>query len=252
MKDVCHLFQEKKPGPDMKITHFDHYAGLSACAADLFVAQLTKRKDALVCCATGGSPQGLYQRLSELYSNEADLFDLLRILKLDEWGGIPMTDPNSCHSYLQQYVLTPLKISPERYIAFDSEARNVEGECNRIQQVIDQTGPIDFCILGLGKNGHLGFNEPAPFLQGDCHIAKLASTTVQHSMVQTMPKTPTFGMTIGLKDILNAKKILLLITGSHKQEAIKKLMTREITTQLPASFLWLHPNVECLIDKTSL
>ncbi len=236
----------------MKITYFEDYAGLSACAADLFVAQLRKRKESLVCCATGGSPLGFYQRLIKMHATGTDLFDRTRILKLDEWGGIPMTDPNSCHSYLQQYVLTPLKISPERYIAFDSEAKNVEEECKRIQQVIDQTGPIDFCILGLGKNGHLGFNEPAPFLQRDCHIAKLASTTVQHSMVQTMPKTPTFGMTIGLKDILNAKKILLLITGSHKQEAIKKLMTREITTQLPASFLWLHSNVECLIDRTSL
>ena len=234
----------------MKITYFDHYDGLSENAADLFAGELRKKKDALVCCATGGSPQGLYQRLAGI--NEAGLFDRMRILKLDEWGGIPMTDPNSCHSYLQQYVLTPLKISPERYIAFDSEARSVEGECKRIQQVIDQNGPIDFCILGLGKNGHLGFNEPAAFLQRDCHIAKLAAITVQHSMVQTMPKAPTFGMTIGLHDILNAKKILLLITGSHKQEAIKKLMTREITTQLPASLLWLHSNVECLVDSTSL
>jgi galactosamine-6-phosphate isomerase len=236
----------------MKITYFDDYAGMSESAAALLVTELKIKKGSLVCCATGGSPSGFYQRLVKINSTDPGLFDGMRILKLDEWGGIPMTDPNSCHSYLQENVLIPLKISSDRYIAFDSEVENVEGECKRIQQIIDQTGPIDFCILGLGKNGHLGFNEPADFLQPDCHVAKLASTTVQHNMVQTMPTTPTFGMTIGLKDILNSDKILLLITGSHKQDVIKRLMTKEITTQLPASLLWLHSNVECLIDKTSL
>jgi galactosamine-6-phosphate isomerase len=153
---------------------------------------------------------------------------------------------------LKKNVLTPLGITDDRFIEFNSEAENVTDECKRIQQAIDQTGPIDCCILGLGKNGHLGFNEPADFLQRDCHIAHLASTTVQHSMVQTMPSTPTFGMTVGLRDILQSKKIILLITGAQKQDAIKRLMTREIATQLPASFLWLHTNVECLVDKASL
>ena len=236
----------------MKITYFDNYEDMSENAAGLLVAELKRKKDSLACCATGGSPLGLYQRIAKMYPKEEGLFEQMRLLKLDEWGGIPMTDPNSCHSYLHDNILVPLKISSDRYIAFDSEAKNVEEECKRIQQTIDKTGPIDFCILGLGKNGHLGFNEPADFLQGDCHVAHLATTTVQHSMVQTMTKTPTFGMTIGLKDILGSRKILLLITGSQKQGAIKRLMTKEISTQLPASFLWLHSDVECLIDKTSL
>jgi len=236
----------------MKITYFDDYEGMSQGASDFLVEELRKRKESLVCCATGGSPLGLYRTMAGMFLKEASLFAGMRILKLDEWGGIPMSDSNSCHSYLLENILIPLKISADRYFAFDSEAKKVEEECERIQQTIEKTGPIDFCILGLGKNGHLGFNEPADFLHGDCHVAQLASTTVQHSMVQAMAKTPTFGMTIGLKDILGSKKILLLITGKKKEAAIKRLMTKEITTQLPASFLWLHPNVECLIDNTSL
>jgi len=236
----------------MKITYFDDYEAMSQGASDLLVEELRKRNESLVCCATGGSPLGLYQRMARMFLKEENLFAGVRILKLDEWGGIPLSDSNSCHSYLQENLLIPLKISADRYFAFDSEARKLDGECERIQQTIEKRGPIDFCILGLGKNGHLGFNEPADFLQGDCHVAQLASTTVQHSMVQTMSKTPTFGMTIGLKDILGSKKILLLITGKQKEAAIQKLMTKEITTQLPASFLWLHPQVECLVDKTSL
>lgn len=236
----------------MKITYFDNYEAMSNGAADLLVADLKKNKDLLVCSATGASPLGLYEDLAKVYQRDANLFDRLRILKLDEWGGIPMSDPDSCHSYLQKNVLKPLKISPDRFIEFNSEANNVEEECKRIQQTIDAIGPIDFCVLGLGKNGHLGFNEPAEFLQRDCHIARLANSTVQHSMVQSMSQIPTFGMTVGLKDILNSKKVLLFVTGGGKQEAIKRLMTGKISTQLPASFLWLHANVECLIDKTSL
>jgi galactosamine-6-phosphate isomerase len=236
----------------MKITYFDNYAAMSAQASDIFVAALKNKKDSLVCCATGGSPTGLYQSIAKMSSNESTLFSNVRILKLDEWGGIPMSDPNSCHAYLDAHVLRPLKISPERYIAFNSEVTNVEHECKRIQDTIDNTGPIDLCILGLGKNGHLGFNEPADFLQTECHVAKLASATVQHNMVTTMPKTPTFGMTVGLRSIMGSRKILMLITGTQKNETIKKLMDKHISTQLPASFLWLHPDVECLIDKTSL
>src|SRR6266566_2330277 len=192
----------------MKITYFDDYAAMSESAADVFVADLRKKKDLLLCSATGSSPLGLYQRLAKMYLNEADLFDQMRILKLDEWGGIPLADSNSCQTYLKENVLSPLKISSNRFIEFNSEANVVE-ECKRIQRIIDQISPIDFCILGLGKNGHLGFNEPADFLQRDCHIAKLADSTVQHSMVQSMAQSPTFGMTVGMKDILNSKKILL-------------------------------------------
>ncbi len=235
----------------MRLTYFTNYASMSDGAADMLVGELKKKKELIVCSATGGSPLGLYDRLAKVYQHEADIFTRMKIVKLDEWGGIPMDDINSCHSYLQENVLKPLKVSSDRFVEFNSEADNVTEECQRVQDIIEEVGPIDFCILGLGKNGHLGFNEPASFLQRDCHIAKLASTTVQHTMVQTMSKTPTFGMTVGLNDILASRKILLLITGSEKQDAIRRLMTKEITTQLPASFLWLHSNVECLIDKES-
>jgi galactosamine-6-phosphate isomerase len=236
----------------MNISYFDNYDALSDRATDIFIETLRERKNALVCSATGGSPHGLYERLQKKYEQDAKLFDSLRILKLDEWGGIPMDDKNSSHTYLVEKVLQALHVSDERYVGFDSETDRLPEECKRIQKFIDNTGPIDLTILGLGKNGHLGFNEPAPFLHADCHIARLAATTVGHSMVKAMPNTPTFGMTVGMKGILSSRKILLLIAGAEKEDAIKVLMTKEVTTQLPASLLWMHGNVECLIDKTSI
>jgi galactosamine-6-phosphate isomerase len=236
----------------MKITYFDDYAKMSQQAAALLLADLQQKKDLLVCAATGGSPEGMYAEISTVFQQEPTLFADLRILKLDEWGGIPLSDPNSCHSYLETHVLNPLQIKAERYTAFNSEVDDLEVECRRIQSAIDQLGGIDVCVLGLGKNGHLGFNEPADFLHKDCHIAHLSPLTLQHNMTQTMSQTPTFGMTVGMQAILQAKKIILLITGTGKQAVAQTLLSGRISTQLPASLLWLHSGVECLIDHTCI
>jgi galactosamine-6-phosphate isomerase len=235
----------------MKIAYFDDYTGMSAAASRIVINSIRSNPGLLICAPTGGSPTGLYANLAREFSLNSSLFEKLNILKLDEWGGIPMNDPNSCHSYLLKHVITPLKIDSGRYFGFNNEAKDPEAECLRVQKEIDTRGPADICILGLGKNGHLGLNEPAEFLHRDCHIASLSKSTLGHSMAQAMPGKPTFGMTVGIGGIMSSKKIIMLITGKDKQESIKRMLNGEITTLLPASMLWLHPDVECLIDKTS-
>ena len=112
---------------------------------------------------------------------------------------------------------------------------------------LENQGPIDICILGLGRNGHLGFNEPAAVLHPHCHIMDLALQTQQHIMVANVLSKPTKGLTLGMRDILSSKKIVLLVSGKGKEEAMQKLRSAEITSQCPASFLWLHNNVDCLL-----
>jgi len=104
------------------------------------------------------------------------------------------------------------------------------------------------CILGIGKNGHLGFNEPAKYLNPYTHIAKLSAATLQHSMARRMSERPDCGLTLGMSEIMQSKKILLLISGKDKEATIDEFLTGKISTHLPASFLWLHPNVTCLFD----
>jgi len=234
----------------MNIHYFDTYQAMSSSGSQLVLDELQKKKNLLICAATGGSPTGVYENLVKEYRSNSWFFDKVRVLKLDEWGGISMTDPNSCHSYLKKNLIDPLGIEDEKIIAFNSEASDPTLECKLIQDKINKEGPIDLCILGLGKNGHLGFNEPNQFLV-HCHIAKLSSQTLQHSMALSMERQPTFGMTIGMADILNARRIILLITGKGKREIITKFLSQKITRQLPASFLWLHHKVECLIDRSS-
>lgn len=236
----------------MNIHYFADDLQMSAAARDIILAVLQKKPGLLLCAATGNSPLKTYQFLADSYHKNPDLFTKLRLLKLDEWGGVDMQDPQTCESFLHDQLLKPLHISRDRYFGFSSNAGDPQAECERIQQFIKVNGPIDLCVLGLGKNGHIAFNEPGDTLHPDCHIAELSSDSMQHSMAKAMTQQPTYGLTLGVADIFQAKKIILLVTGSHKKSIVQELLKRKISTQLPASLLWLHPNVDCLIDKSIL
>ena len=233
----------------MKIDILNTYDELSLKAKELIVQEIEQDKNLLLCTATGGSPTRTYELLGETYQGKPELFSGLRIIKLDEWGGIALDQPGSCESYLQKYVLQPLQIPEERYTGFNSNPENPENECERIQDKLRKEGPIGLCILGLGANGHIAFNEPAGFLEPFCHQAELSELSLQHKMASGMQVKPTYGLTLGMADILHSKMIIILIHGTHKKEIAKKFLSKKISSSVPASFLWLHPNVICLIDS---
>lgn len=236
----------------MEIELCNTYEELSQKASAVILRELERKKDLLLCTATGNSPTGTYQLLVSKYRMQPDFFDSLRILKLDEWGGIPFQHPGTCESYLQAHLIRPLEITGSRYVGFNSDPTNPVEECQHIQDKLTREGPIDLCILGLGMNGHLAFNEPADYLEAHCHIAKLSSTSMQHSMALEMPVKPGYGLTLGMADILQSKMILMLITGNQKKKIVHRFLSEKITTLLPASLLWLHPNVICLIEKDTM
>ncbi len=233
----------------MTVEVYDSFEALSSRARDIILKQLSLKKDLLFCAATGGSPTCTYELLAEEYSASPDLFDEVRIIKLDEWGGLPMQHAGTCETYLQKHLLTPLDISADRYISFRSDSPDPQKECERIQQFLDKEGSIDICILGLGMNGHIALNEPAETLMLNCHVAHLTDQSLQHPMISDSEMKPEYGITLGMSDIFCSKLIILLISGSSKKEITKLFLSKEITTWLPASLLWLHPNVICLIDN---
>jgi len=147
------------------------YEALSEIAADLIAKRIHEKPPLLLCLATGSTPTRTYELLA---TRPKSLFDQLRILKLDEWGGIPMSSPATCETYLRKILIDPLDLS-SRYVAFESQPTNPTAECSRIARWLKDNGPIDLCILGLGINGHLGFNEPAAALQPRAHLATLSS-----------------------------------------------------------------------------
>lgn len=236
----------------MLVTYCSDYQEMSGHAASLVLEEIQEKPDLLLCVATGSSPEGLYRELAATASRKPDLFNRLRILKLDEWGGIPENHPASCEYYVNNEILMPLRIPRDRYISFASDPESLDLESGRIRSRILSEGPIDICILGLGKNGHLGLNEPAPMLKPYTHVTALTDTSLEHSMIASLEQKPAYGLTLGMQEILSSKKIIMLVAGKGKKQVAEKLMEGKISTHLPASFLWLHPHVECLVDSEVL
>ena len=246
---ISSYFAKPKQLSIMNISILDSYERISQQAASLIIKQLREKKNLLLCAATGNTPTRTYQLLVQEYAHHPKLFSELRVIKLDEWGGIPLNDPATCETYLQENLIKPLHIKGSGYFAFNSQPKDRERECKQRQVELDENGPIDVCFLGLGLNGHIALNEPSISLEPHIHVARLSETTLQHSMVEAMGTKPSFGLTLGIADILHSKSIILMISGSNKREIVQTLLAGNVTTALPASFLWLHPNVTCLLDK---
>ena len=226
---------------------FTDYDALSRYAADRLIARLRAKPDALFCFASGATPLLTYSMLAEHFAIEPELFARLRAIKLDEWGGLAMDDPASCEHSLRRALVHPLRLH-DRYISFNSAAVDAKTECARIARWLEQHGPIDTCVLGLGLNGHLGFNEPGRYLQPRAHVAQLSDTSMSHAMLDHARSRPTYGLTLGVADLLQARNILLLVNGPKKAAPLRRLLSGQITTDFPASLLWLHPNVSLFCD----
>lgn len=236
----------------MNITYCNDYREMSSVAASLVLDAIRDDPGLLLCAATGSSPEGLYHELRDHAAREANLFAQLRILKLDEWGGIPENHPVGCEYYLRTRLVNPLAIPAERYFSFRSDPPDPDMECGRMRTLLENEGPVDLCILGLGRNGHLGLNEPAGQLEPYCHVAGLSAESLLHPMISSLEKKPEYGLTLGMQEIMNSRQIIMLVSGREKKQVARRFLEGKISGQLPASFLREHPRTECLIDRTVL
>lgn len=221
------------------------YRSLSEAASEQLFALIRRKPDAVICLATGATPVLTYQLLVEKITAENVDISQVTFVKLDEWVGLAPDNPATCETFLQQHILQPLGVTPENTISFGSDNAD-EQECARIVKLIDQRGGLDLCVLGIGKNGHLGLNEPDEKLEPACHITHLDERTRLHDMLKQANAPVEKGITLGLRDILAARAVLLLVSGEGKQRAFAEFKEGKVTTQIPASFLWLHPQTLCL------
>lgn len=234
---------------DLQPVVCDTAEAMSRQAADLIVSLLREDPSLLLCAATGSTPTRTYELLLERYRAEPGLFDRMRVLKLDEWYELEMEHPGTCEAYLQRHLLGPLGIGAERYAGFDSRAPDSDAECARIRTWLADQGGIGLCILGIGRNGHLGLNEPGESLPPHAHLAELREETRRHPMLVDASERPRHGLTLGMAEILQSRRILLLVSGAGKREILARLLASPVTTALPASFLHLHPAVTLLCDR---
>jgi galactosamine-6-phosphate isomerase len=226
------------------------YETLSQRAADLVVAGLRANPTALLCLAAGSTPTRTYELLALAGANDPTLFKHCRIIKLDEWGGLPPGDPATCDVQLRTLLVSPLNLT-DRYVAFESDPSDPDAEATRVADWLDQNGPIDLAILGLGVNGHLGFTEPAEYLQPFAHIAQLSQASLAHAMLAKSDVRPTYGLTLGMADLIQSRRILLLVSGPTKRDPLARLLSGRITTEFPASMLQMHNDVQLLCDEAA-
>jgi galactosamine-6-phosphate isomerase len=227
----------------------DHEAA-SQRAAEFVIARLREKPTSLLCLAAGSTPTRTYELLAREGAKEPTLFKDCRIIQLDEWGGLPRGNPATCDVQLRTTFVSPLNLN-DRYIAFESNPLDPEAECARIANWLDQNGPIDISVLGLGINGHLGFTEPAEYLQPFAHVAKLSQASLTHSMLNKSSVRPAYGLTLGMADLIQSRHILLLVTGPKKRDPLQRLLSGRISTEFPASMLQLHPNVMLVCDHAA-
>lgn len=216
---------------------------------DLVKNEIDNKPELLFCVASGGSPSGLYSEMANHQKLNPDFCSKLQVVKLDEWGGLESGSTFTSEYDVQTKFIQPLGITTDRYLTIDPFTRNPEGDCDRMKAALEKS-PVDICILGIGVNGHIALNEPSDRLQLGFHIADLAESTLTNGMIKSLKQAPTFGMTMGVGEILRSKKIILFIAGSGKKEAFQTLLKEEIHTHFPASLLWLHPNVDVLVDQS--
>lgn len=199
--------------------------------------------------ATGATPIPLYRQLVELHRQGLS-FRQVRTINLDEYVGLPAEHPQSYHQFMNDHLFNHLDIPDDQIFLLNGQAADLNAECERYDRII-ASHPIDLQIVGIGRNGHIGFNEPATSLKTFTHVVTLAPDTIAANtrfFSESQP-VPRRAMTMGIESIMQAKSIILMAFGRDKAQAVKCAVSGEISTCVPASFLQLHPNVTVVLDK---
>ncbi|MCL2080314.1 MAG: glucosamine-6-phosphate deaminase [Oscillospiraceae bacterium] len=227
------------------------YNGACLAAADIFKKQLAQKPGSVFGLATGGTPIALYQELArQSDAGEID-FSKAKAFNLDEYYPIKQSHKQSYKAYMDLHLFSKVRFAHSDIP--NGEAADPAAECARYDAAIDAAGGIDLQLLGIGVNGHIGFNEPAYAYTLGTHLTKLSASTLTANsrfFAKDEPQ-PKKALTMGIDTIFRAKNILLLITGAAKAETAKKIFAGKLFTRNPASFLLLHPNVTVILDEAA-
>lgn len=229
----------------------ENYTEMSRLAASIFEQQLVKKPESVLGLATGGSPIGFYESLVDRFKKGGFSFQEAQSFNLDEYVGIAQANPTSYHSYMANNLFSHVDLLETNRHLPNGLACNLEEECAAYEQKIKQSGGIDLQLLGIGVNGHIGFNEPGTSFQSTTHVVALAEETREENAkyFDSKEQVPTQAITMGIKTIMQAKQIVLLAFGEHKTEAIKRLRLEGISEDFPASILKEHAHVTVIYGK---
>lgn len=235
----------------MKVVITKNYEELSRLAAE-HVADLVKSKpDPVLGLPTGSTPLGMYKELIAKNKKGELSFKDVTTFNLDEYEGLDKNDPNSYYRFMLDNFFSHIDVDKNKTNIPDARSNDIPKECLAYERKIEMTGGIDLMILGLGNNGHIGFNEPAEYFPGITHRVKLHEDTIEANsrFFDSIDDVPKYAVTMGIKSIMHCKSIMLIANGKAKADAIKNAIEGPITPQVPASVLQLHRDLTIIVDE---
>ena len=229
---------------------FQHPDALASHAASRIIEQLRNKPDSVLCLPTGRTPQLTYRKLAEAFQRKEVSFRFATIFNVDEYVGLGRGDVSSFASYMQTNLFDHIDIPAGRTFIPDGKADDPVLEAEAYEKKIEAAGGIDFIMLGVGGNGHIGFNEPGSSPGGTTHVVKLAPETLEANAADlTATFQPSEAITIGMRTIMSAKRLLLLATGEAKRLPVQQLLSQGDPDQWPVACLAKHPDLTVLLDE---
>lgn len=227
---------------------------MSEKATELIIERINTLDNPVLGLATGSTPEGLYQRLIEKNKQGEVSFEKVTTFNLDEYVGLDQNDPNSYYYFMNEKLFRHVDIAMDRVHIPNGVTADLEKECLEHEHVIEQAGGIDVQVLGIGTNGHIGFNEPGTPFSSKTHVVDLEQSTIQANarFFSSIDEVPTQAVSMGIKTIMNSKEILLLVSGEAKADAMAKLLIGEVSEDFPASILKKHEQVTVIVDEAAL
>ena len=238
----------------MKIYKAKDYDELSRKAASIIASQVLMKPDCVLGLATGSTPIGTYKQLIEWY-NKGDLdFSSVKSVNLDEYRGLAPTHTQSYRDFMQKNLFDHIDIRQENTYVPNGMAQDPEEECSRYDSMLRALGGTDLQLLGLGRNGHIGFNEPGPAFIKETHVVELSQSTIEANarFFESADEVPRQAITMGIGCIMEARRVLVAVSGEDKAEAVYRSFCGPITPEVPGSILQLHGDVVLVGDRAAL
>ncbi len=238
----------------MRIYLCEDYKAMSRRAANIISAQVITKPDSVLGLATGGTPVGAYQQLVEWY-NKGDLsFAEIKTVNLDEYLGLSPHHEQSYRYFMNTNLFDHIDVKKENTHVLNGLAKDPEAECAAYNQLIRDLGGIDLQLLGMGHNGHIAFNEPGDDFGLETHVVTLTDRTIDANtrFFENRDEVPRHALTMGIKNIMQARRILIIVSGEEKADTVCKAFAGPVTKDVPASVLQLHPDVTLVGDKAAL
>lgn len=238
----------------MRLIAVENYEELSKKASDIIAAQVMLKPDSVLGLATGSSPVGVYKNLVALCKNGDLDFSKCHSVNLDEYIGLAPENEQSYRYFMNKNLFSGINILPENTHIPNGIAEDENAECTRYDTLIRSLGGIDLQLLGLGNNGHIGFNEPAGEFSTGTHCVDLTERTINANkrFFTSVDDVPRRACTMGIRDIMDAKTVLMIVSGESKADALHASLFGPVTPEVPASILQLHPNFIVIGDKPAV